>query len=179
MDQESVGDDWVELWRFEDGRLAHDVTTAVLAMEFEAMLVDLSTDSILLGVGSHADEGSPQASGPFVLNPSGRLPLNPGALIGHGGIEPNQDYVSTESRDDTERRRTQGGPWSLLVRSGSCDDLELVIEELVEEQLAFEAKVVRKAEDRRRFNLTIGSVVVVLLLGYLAFLLLRFMGILN
>ncbi len=179
MHQESAGEDWVELRRFEDGRLAHDVTTSVLAMEFEAMLVDLSTNTILLGVGSHVDDGSPQASSPFVLNSSGRLPMNPANLIGQGGMEPNQDYVSTESRDDADRRRTQGGPWSLLVEPGSCEDLEMVIEELVDEQVAFEAKVVRKAADRRRLNIVIGSILGVLFLGYLALLLLRFMGILN
>jgi hypothetical protein len=173
MDEDIETPDWVELRTFEDGHLAHDVATAVLSMEFPAMLLDRSSGRIVLGVGSEEDDGeSPQAAEPFVLTPSGRLPLS-----SLRSIAPTHDYIPTESVAETSRRRTTGGPWSLLVHSESSGDLESVMDELVEEQVAFEERVAVKSLRNRRINIAVILVVVVAILGYGLILLLQRLGV--
>ena len=41
--------EWVGLHDFEDPALARDVITSILSMEFDALLVDLSNDSVVAG----------------------------------------------------------------------------------------------------------------------------------
>ena len=54
MESEAVGD-WVILRRFDQSEIAHDVTTALLAMDYEASLLDLSDGTVVAGIGSRVE----------------------------------------------------------------------------------------------------------------------------
>lgn len=145
---------WIDLRHFEDGELAHDVTTALLAMEFEASLVDLSDGSIIAGIGSMVDPDSPQAKGPFVLAPRGRVPTTP--RLKHLSVPA---YEPIESREASRTRRTEGGPWSLRVPPETQVDLHEVLETIIEERNSFEDRIERKhVLDRRIMQVSFGVV---------------------
>ena len=97
---------WPELHSFDDGELAHDMVAAILAMEFEAALVDLHDLSIVSGVGSRSD---PDAKGPFTLESDVTSRFS--------------KHVPTESERAAKERRTRGGPWSLRVPEDQIVDL--------------------------------------------------------
>ena len=140
---------WVELRHFDDGEVAHDVTTAILAMEFEASLVDLSDGSIIAGAGSMVDPDSPQETGPFVLAPGGRVPIAP-----HWHHRSQPGYEPVESPVASHTRRTEGGPWSLRVPPEIQMDLHEVLETIIEERNAFEDRI----EEKHRLNRRIMTV---------------------
>ena len=73
MESEAVGD-WVILRRFDQSEIAHDVTTALLAMDYEASLLALSDGTVVAGIGSrveaeHDDDDKPveHGGGPWEL----------------------------------------------------------------------------------------------------------------
>ena len=130
--------EWSELALFDDGEVAHDITTAVLAMEYEASLIDLSDESIVAGFGSDLDPDSPQAQGPFVLAPKGRVPR--GGALSFRGVGSSQ-YETTESESESLKRRTTGGPWSLRVPASASDELSEILDTLLDERHAFESQI--------------------------------------
>ena len=160
--------DWVELEVFKDGEIAHDVTTAILAMDFEASLVDLSDGSICAGFGSVVDPDSPQAKAPFVVRPDGGAPIQ----LPHQPF-PNFGYESTESPTSALKRRTSGGPWSLQVPALMQTELQEVLEVIIDERNDFEERIKERARANRRI-MKFSAVAVGLIL--LAVILLRMLA---
>lgn len=162
-----VSSDWCELHHFEDGEAAHDITTAVLSMEYEASLVDCSTDTIVSGVGSELDPNSAQAQAPFVLKASESTAF--GSMPGFGS-----SHMPIETDEDSKERRTQGGPWRLMVRTSDHDELAEVLETLLEEWREFEAKIQMAHDDGIRFrNNAFKFVIGAVLFCLLVFILVR------
>lgn len=121
---------WPELRRVEDGELAHDLVAAILSMEFEASLVDLSDGSIVTGVGCEVD---PEAQAPIVLH----------VKSGYSGRHGTPAHMRTEPASESRARRTAGGPWSLRVPEDQLAELHEVLDELIEERNQFEMRVER------------------------------------
>ncbi len=131
MEPEPIGD-WVPLRRFDQSGIAHDVTTALLAMEYEASLLDLSDQTLVAGVGSRGatDEVEEDLDG------------SPGSW--------QHSSLTGESGLDSPRAQEGGGPWELLVPAEFVAELEEVLDTLIEEQLEFEHALDMRRR-RRRF----------------------------
>jgi hypothetical protein len=154
MESEAIGD-WVILRRFDQSEIAHDVTTALLAMEFEASLLDLSDGTVVAGIGSRIE--SEHDDGDLEDVSPGRFDHDLGQLPGRG----RPRVFSDESEMKASQPPASEGPWELLVPSESSTELTEVLDTLIEEQLEFEhALDVR----RRRQRFTTRAV---MLLGFI------------
>lgn len=139
-----ASDEWVILRTFDEGELAHDVTTALLAMEYPASLLDVASGCAVAGVGA-SEEGEASEAGVLLLRPT-----TPDlALPEPFGVEARLSGLTPESEEDAALRRTTGGPWRLLVPAEFAAELEPVIETVVEEQVEFEGTVHHRRARRR------------------------------
>ena len=143
MESEPIAD-WVPLRRFDQSGIANDVTTALLAMEYEASLLDLSDQTLVAGVGSRGvtDEVGEDLDGSTPDQHTNHLDGSPGSW--------QHASFTGESGVDSSRHRDGGGPWDLLVPAESAAELEEVLDTLIEEQLEFEHALDMRRR-RRRF----------------------------
>lgn len=137
LPSDPIPDEWADLRVFEDGPLAHDVATAILAMEYDCLLFDMSEGRSILGAGSEVDPDSPQAHPPLKLIPGMDLSVGP-------AFEP------TESPSDSDHRRTSGGPWVLRVPVDQHAELSDVLDAIIEERDTFEVRVTTRNTFRLR-----------------------------
>ena len=166
MESESIGD-WVILRRFDQSEIAHDVTTALLAMDYEASLLDVSDGTVVAGIGSrlesvHDDDPESVVNG-----------VNQHDLVGLS--EDGRSRVSPEeSETQASLMAASGGPWELLVPGESSGELTEVLDTLIEELLEFEQALALR---RRRQRLATRSA---MLLGFILitlYILLSLLGI--
>ncbi len=174
MESPEAGE-WVVLRTFDHGEIAHDVTTALLAMEYPASLLDLASGSFVAGIGSDTegeDEDGPDP-GPFIATPSShRLTDIPTSL---GQSESHSSLIGTESEAEVSERRSRGGPWQLLVPTEAREELEEVLDTVIEEQVEFEGNVARR---RRRHRIATRTAFAVAALLFVLYLMLTFLKIL-
>ena len=137
MPSRPMPDEWTDLRVFEDGPLAHDIATAILAMEYDCLLLDMTEGRSILGIGSDVDPDSPQAHPPLKLIPGSDLSVG-------AAFEP------TESPMDSDRRRTTGGPWVLRVPADQHAELSDVLDAIIEERDTFEVRVKTRSTFRVR-----------------------------
>ena len=160
--------EWVALRDFDDPVLAGDVVTSILAMEFDAVLVDLSSNTVVAGTSDSEPAGEEGPARPFQIKSS------------LGDYDPVLGAVGTEAhvlpRGDDEGRTwssEDGGPWRLLVPSDLHGELEPLLHVIIEEQAKFNSD----HRDLQRTQARIGRFVLAVILIFVAILALRFTGI--
>ena len=161
--------EWVGLHDFEDPALARDVITSILSMEFDALLVDLSNDSVVAG-------------GPSSPPSDDQPPLEPIEIAAPlGGFASRLDPTQVSKpdprlREQFEARRLslEGGPWRLMVSEDSRAQLQPLQHTIIEEQQHFDRQHERMKLTQTRF-LRYCFLVVLVSVGLFA--LLRLLGI--
>jgi len=152
--------DWIELRAFEDGPLAHDTATAILAMEYDCSLVDTARGLVVVGAGSEIDPESPQARPPLELVPVPELSVGPA-------------FVPAESETQSAHRRAAGGPWSLRVPADQHAELAEVLDMIIEERDTFEGRISTRRNLRTRVMQVVFAAFGLLLLAYVFLTVLR------
>lgn len=161
--------DWVGLHDFEDPALARDVITSILSMEFDALLVDLSNDSVVAGgTLSPPSEDQPPLE-----------PIEISTQIGGFASRLDPTQVSKPDprlREQFEARRLslEGGPWRLMVPEDSHAQLEPLLHTIIEEQQQFDRRHERQKLTQLRF---LRYCVLIVLVSVALFALLRILGI--
>ena len=160
--------EWVALRDFDDPVLAGDVVTSILAMEFDAVLVDLSSNTVVAGGSDGATAEDEGPARPFQVR--SRL----------GDFDPVLGAVGTEAHvipqgDDEDRAWSSedGGPWRLLVPADLHSELDPILHVIIEEQAKFNSD----HRDLQRSQARIGRFVLAVILICVAILVLRFTGI--
>ena len=152
--------DWIDLRIFEDGPLAHDTATAILAMEYDCVLVDIARGVSVIGAGSEVDPESPQARPPLELVPVPELSVGPA-------------FVPAESEAEAELRRAAGGPWALRVPADQHAELAEVLDMIIEERDTFEGRISTRRSLRTRVMQVVFALFGLLLLVHVFFTVMR------
>lgn len=160
--------EWVALRDFDDPVLAGDVVTSILAMEFDAVLVDLSSNTVVAGTSDAGPAGEEGPARPFQIK-SSLGDYDP--VLGAVGLE-----AHVRREDDGEDRAwssEDGGPWRLMVPADLHAELDPLLHVIIEEQAKFNSD----HRDLQRSQARIGRFVLAVILIFVAILALRFIGI--
>ena len=161
--------EWVTLREFDDPRLAGDVITSILSMEFEAILVDLADNSIVAGSPEVEPSSGELTDRPLELRP--KLPVYDAVL----GLGPPTHSMPPPGRSEEHSwgHERDGGPWRLMVPPDIHGELEPILQAIIDEQQKFDAD----HDQRRRVELRImryflfgGLVLVAMVIGILLLL---------
>ena len=162
--------DWFLLHEFSNPAEAMNVVTTILSMEFDAILVDAGSDSIVAGSRSAPAEPDDDPQQPIELQP--RLNLRDPSMPG-----PLSPSPSPHPPGEGESRHLDlgQGPWRVLVPSEDHEELDSLLEAIITEQSAFDA---RHEELRRSETTLMRYCLLGLFLLFGCFVLLRLLGIL-
>ena len=170
----STNHEWVTLRDFDDPVLAGDVITSILSMEFEAILVDLSSNSIVAGgtgVESATDDPATDepAAKPFELRSSlgGYDPVL-------GMVLPFEQSPTADVDGGVRWDSESGGPWRLMVPNDLHEELEPIIHVIIDEQKKFDAD----HDELKRNQIRISRFILTLIMLFVLILALRFIGVL-
>ncbi|MEE2681140.1 MAG: hypothetical protein VX641_02085 [Planctomycetota bacterium] len=159
--------EWVVLRDFDDPVLAGDVITSILAMEFDAVLVDLASSSVVAGNASDEPAGDEPIDRPFHIQPSlGDYDPVLGAVGHEAHVLPEGD------RENRTWSAEDGGPWRLMIPADLHGELAPLLDVIIEEQQKFNAD----HHDLQRTQARIRRFVLGVVLVFLAILALRFTG---
>ncbi|MAJ47964.1 MAG: hypothetical protein CBC35_11975 [Planctomycetes bacterium TMED75] len=161
--------EWFGLHDFEDPVLARDVITSILSMEFDALLVDLSDDSVVAGGMPAPPDGELVPLEPIEITPQ------IGGFVSR--LDPTQvSKPDPRLREQFEARRLslEGGPWRLMVSEDSRDQLQPLLHTIIEEQQQFDLQHERQKLTQLRF---LRYCFLIVLVSVALFALLRVLGI--
>ena len=165
----SMHDDWVTLRDFDDPVLAGDVITAILSMDFDAVLVNLANNSIVAGMIGSDSAPEESVSRPFELksNLGGYDPVL-------GLVHPAEGSATDDEKDDLRWDAETGGPWRLMVPADMHDELDPILHVIIEEQKKFDSD----HDDLQRTQLRISRYILLVVLLFILILALRSFGVL-
>lgn len=162
--------DWSMLHEFSDPIEARDVITTILSMDFDALLIDTSSDRIVAG-STLEDPSAPEgAEQPIELQP--RLNLrDPSMPV----PVPRSQAPRIPDAGESRRLELGDGPWQVLVPPDAREELAPLLEAILAEQSEFDA---RHEELRRSETTLMRYALLTLLVLFGCFLLLRLVGVL-
>ena len=165
----SANPEWVSLREFDDPILARDVVTAILSMEFDAILVDLSHNTIVAGASDFDPASDESLAKPLELksNLAGYDPVLGIAL-------PVNDAAKETEPEIFQWDSESKGPWQLMVPRELHEELDSILHVIIEEQKKFDSDHM----ETQRTKLLIGRFIVILILIFVVILALRFIGVL-
>ena len=162
--------DWFLLHEFSNPAEAMNVVTTILSMEFDAILVDAGSGSIVAGSRSPSGEPDDDPQQPIELQPrlNFRDPSMPGPL-------PASQSSHRPAECGSRHLDLGQGPWRVLVPLEDHEELDSLLEAIITEQSAFDA---RHEELRRSETTLMRYCLLGLFLLFGCFVLLRLLGVL-